>query len=531
MGKDTYHTRTIAAGPISRALRPGATDQVSTSVPPIPPIPQFEVTFSFEYQVKLGVIDVYQTAIQMMYDLAQRPWIQVVQAVDSKQFGNYNVLFLFINTEPRSAPDQLQVMHCVSTLYQVIRLMTDGVLFYQNRAAILLRHKHIGGMSIMPIDDPRVVSANNSSNDSIDDEDGAISSASNDWSRGHIKDRDNPQFSINYQFMGRSISTKAVSMAIFEAMTVAAPHPKNTGCQEIAARNPDGGCAIIVEGVPGAHQFTYQWATRALKLLYQDIVVAKKKFGDVKLDLMYDGTVFGELPRSEVPSTKPDDSKYAEDSIQKEDLIPCVERGKRDCLHTWKERIEIFYIPTTLAQHFHRIGADFDTAGKLFDMLKERGIFRQASPTLRPPGYTAPPKMSSTGAMLDTMFGGSNLDKLTKKDCYTQLIDSYRLRVEDDYKYACDNHGLYNEEDPRPEFAQFLNLAEKRTGLLPGWWNKETRAACEAMAADGSKENWADLSCAVEKSDIMEHYKDHSMPMKLRLLAEKVYGKRVQGGL
>lgn len=74
-------------------------------------------------------------------------------------------------------------------------------------------------------------------------------------------------------------------------------------------------------------------------------------------------------------------------------------------------------------------------------------------------------------------------------------------------------------------------MAEKRKGLLPGWWDKKTRAACEATGADDSKESWADLSCAVEKSDIIEHYKDPTIPMKLRLLAEKVYRKRVQGGL
>lgn len=139
--------------------------------------------------------------------------------------------------------------------------------------------------------------------------------------------------------------------------------------------------------------------------------------------------------------------------------------------------------------------------------------------------------MSSAGGFLDTMFGGSNLDKLTKRECYIQLIDSYRMRVEDDYVYGCDNHGLYAGEDPRPEFAHFLDLAEKRNGLLPKWWNKESRVACEAMGADNSKGNWADLSCAVEKHDIQDHYKDNAMPMKLRLLAEKVYGKRVAGGL
>ncbi|KAL8665350.1 MAG: hypothetical protein Q9168_007715 [Polycauliona sp. 1 TL-2023] len=147
------------------------------------------------------------------------------------------------------------------------------------------------------------------------------------------------------------------------------------------------------------------------------------------------------------------------------------------------------------------------------------------------PGHTAPHGLSQAAAMLDTMFGGSNLEKLTKKNCYIQLIDSYRLRVEDDYKYAGDDHGLYAGWDPRPEFAKFLDLAEKRAGLLPGWWSKETRAACEAMGADHSQENWADLGSAVEKSDIMEHYKDNTMPMKLRVLAEKVYGKRIQGGL
>ena len=141
----------------------------------------------------------------------------------------------------------------------------------------------------------------------------------------------------------------------------------------------------------------------------------------------------------------------------------------------------------------------------------------------------APPGMSGAGAMFDTMFGGSNLDRLTKKECYHQLIDSYRLRVEDDYKYAGDPHGIYDEEDPRAEFAEFLDLAEKRVGLLPKWWNKETRSACEAIGVD--KASWANLYCAVEKSDIMEHYKENTMPMKLRLLAEKVYGKRVQGGL
>jgi len=36
---------------------------------------------------------------------------------------------------------------------------------------------------------------------------------------------------------------------------------------------------------------------------------------------------------------------------------------------------------------------------------------------------------------------------------------------------------------------------------------------------------WSDINCAVEKSDIQEHYEDGSMPMMLRILGEKIYGR------
>ena len=103
--------------------------------------------------------------------------------------------------------------------------------------------------------------------------------------------------------------------------------------------------------------------------------------------------------------------------------------------------------------------------------------------------------------------------------------------MEDDYAFAHQNHGIYANEDPHPEFSRYLDKAEKRKGLLPGCWNAEHKTACKAMGKDTSKANRADLSCAVEKQDIQEHHKEDTMPMKLRILAEKVYGLRVQGGL
>lgn len=97
------------------------------------------------------------------------------------------------------------------------------------------------------------------------------------------------------------------------------------------------------------------------------------------------------------------------------------------------------------------------------------------------------------------------------------------MRVEDEYVFRGNTVGLYNEEDPRREFNKFLDLAESRLGLLPPWWNAEKRRECMRMAVDGSQ--WSDINSAVEKHDIQDHYKVSTMPMLLRVLGEKVYGK------
>jgi len=115
------------------------------------------------------------------------------------------------------------------------------------------------------------------------------------------------------------------------------------------------------------------------------------------------------------------------------------------------------------------------------------------------------------------------LSSFSEKDAFDQLIDSYRLRVEDDCNFRGEFSGLYNQENPLPHFRRYLDLAEAQPGLLPKWWSKEKRAACERLAVDSG--HWSDLHSAVEKDDIQEHYKDNLMPIKMRILAEKIYGR------
>lgn len=195
----------------------------------------------------------------------------------------------------------------------------------------------------------------------------------------------------------------------------------------------------------------------------------------------------------------------------------------------------------------------------------------------------------SVGAI---MVGNNYLDSLsTEEMAMDQLIDAYRLRVEDEKLYCRRLRGRYATKHPDAQgnndeilqnafqdFRDFLDLAaagldndeddsvsssspsssshdndtdtnsassptpsssssvstttKNKQSILPRWWNAEKRACCEQRALNQSDDQntWSTLLRPAGKDDILDHYQDKSMPMKLRMLAERVYGSDVMGG-
>ncbi|KAG5992205.1 hypothetical protein E4U43_003824 [Claviceps pusilla] len=143
----------------------------------------------------------------------------------------------------------------------------------------------------------------------------------------------------------------------------------------------------------------------------------------------------------------------------------------------------------------------------------------------------SPPKGLERGIAkpFTRLDNGTWLHDRPEKDVYTLLIDAYRLRVEDMYAiggdvmagslYAGAPNGLHG-------FLDFLDLVQSRPGLLPPWFNAEKVTECVDFAMTDS---WPSLACAVEKSDIVEHYGDGRFPMQLRMFAEAVYGNAPGG--
>ncbi|KAI0455976.1 putative MYND domain protein [Xylaria acuta] len=164
--------------------------------------------------------------------------------------------------------------------------------------------------------------------------------------------------------------------------------------------------------------------------------------------------------------------------------------------------------------------------GKQAHERSQTGSEPSAATVLSPPKGLEKP-ITKPFARLDN---NTYLHDRPEQDVYRVLIDAYRMRLEDEYKFegeaAADS--IYGgATSSLPGFRKFLRLAASRPGLLPSWWNAEKQNACEMLGMDSSQ--WSDLRCAAEKGDIIEHYGDPRFPMQLRMLGEMVIGRGFNG--
>lgn len=110
-------------------------------------------------------------------------------------------------------------------------------------------------------------------------------------------------------------------------------------------------------------------------------------------------------------------------------------------------------------------------------------------------------------------------------DVFRLLIDIYRMRAEDDYKFSGDvtSDSIYGGEvaDGRAGLAKMLRRCPR--DLLPEWWTEEKAKECVRFGLSGSEE-WYSLGSAIEKADVSDHYGDGKFPMQLRMAGEDIYG-------
>lgn len=154
-----------------------------------------------------------------------------------------------------------------------------------------------------------------------------------------------------------------------------------------------------------------------------------------------------------------------------------------------------------------------------------------ASATGAGPRIFAPGETLNLDVNIDNPF--DRLDSKTwlhgrsERDTFRLLIDTYRMRIEDEYVFTgnastdCIYGGAPNN---RAGFRKFINRALRKPHLLPSWWRPSKLNECIAFGTRNRDPNWGGLNGAMEKSDVVEYYGNPLMPMQLRKFGEQVYG-------
>ena len=133
---------------------------------------------------------------------------------------------------------------------------------------------------------------------------------------------------------------------------------------------------------------------------------------------------------------------------------------------------------------------------------------------------TAPQSSLLEMADLADPAGNNFFHRESQHHTATLVIDTYRFWIELEFTSHNRKRGLYAGEDPLMLFRQHVDLLQEKH-LLPDLWNEDGRAECENLAMQR-----IEYSCIYEKvteTDIMEHYDDMLMPMKMRMLLGIMY--------
>ena len=123
---------------------------------------------------------------------------------------------------------------------------------------------------------------------------------------------------------------------------------------------------------------------------------------------------------------------------------------------------------------------------------------------------------------------------------FDMVIDSYRIRVQHDHLYSCEDHGIYYQGKHLPDgnvfangdvyddFQNYLDHAELAK-VLPEWWDFYKRLECLGKAVD-RKGNVQNIFPPIAEDCLMDRYNgDGQIRTTLIILAELVVGYEGRG--
>lgn len=114
---------------------------------------------------------------------------------------------------------------------------------------------------------------------------------------------------------------------------------------------------------------------------------------------------------------------------------------------------------------------------------------------------------------------GIYFDGMSRAKVFLQLVDIYRMMVDEEKKFRERKRGIYA-GNALQDFQLFLTKAEQNGRVLPGWWDEKARRECELDS------RWR-LTWSLDRTRVALEYQDPLMPRKFKILAELIEGSSV----
>ncbi len=233
-----------------------------------------------------------------MYTLSQYDWNYIIpsDADDSEEDDNLGIVIGTSSAHP-AAQNQLKNGYAILGLYELLTTMVLDRDCYEVEAELKLRGYEVGNIRVLA-----VLKMNALPNPSLSapESGGPASSLKSD--SGSIGD--DLGFRITYTYdSAYRINSQDLFMAFLDGLATAAEPNEQRSCELMYAVGPPSatGQAVITISSEDHRTLTYKSITTALYLVWTEIILPGRRFGDLDLEIYYVGIKVGRVLIDSLP--------------------------------------------------------------------------------------------------------------------------------------------------------------------------------------------------------------------------------------
>lgn len=226
-----------------------------------------------------------------MYEFAKTGWDDPLARNMRIWAYGYDVEIDIENWQGPGGPLPLRTNHVVLALYEVVVAMSTSVRFFEVAATISIQRRRVG---VLKMERLRPINIAHDQPEGINESKPETTKSIVNAPSGTVIDQDDPRFTISYAYSGARINSKDVFIAILEALAITAEYTDTLPFHSLATTSASRKCMITFSDARSGSKLHYSFITQALRILTWDVIIALKLFGEMTLQLLWDGQKIAE---------------------------------------------------------------------------------------------------------------------------------------------------------------------------------------------------------------------------------------------